>query len=169
MKSSKKRGLIITILVLSTAGLIYFTSVRARMMKLYSIADRESVFQFMSFELRHFGGDAVMDIIEFPPQLVPVYSLEHFEMFREGCGGPTVYTMMDPSADLPNHFSDNMKTLRTTYVRTYYFFNNAGTIVWEYTHARAHIVRATLNQLHTDGLIERINRGVYFLKVEELT
>lgn len=135
-KLSKKRGLIITILVLSTAGLLFFTSVRARVSKLYSIADRESVFQFMSFELRHFGGDAVTDVIEFPPQVVPVYSLEHFEMFREHCGGPTVYTMMDPSrADEPEHFSDNKRTLFTTYARTYYFFNNAGTAAWEYTHA----------------------------------
>jgi len=106
-----------------------------RMSKLNSIADRESVFQFMSFELRHFGGDAVMDVIEFPPQVVPVYSLELFETFREGCGGPTVYTMMEPSrTDLPNNFSDNKRTLRTTYFRTYYFFNNAGTIAWEYNH-----------------------------------
>ena len=141
MKSSKKRGLILTIIVLSTAGVLYFTSVQARMVKLYSIADRESVFQFMSFELRHFGGDAIMDVIEFPPQpqvgeaVVPVYSLELFKTFREGCGGPTVYTVMDPSrSDDPEHFSDNVRTLRTTYVRTYYFFNNAGTIVWEYTH-----------------------------------
>jgi hypothetical protein len=113
-KLSKKRVLIITILVLSTAGLLYFTSVRARMVKLYSIADRESFFQFMSFELRHFGGDAVMDVIEFPPQVVPVYTLENFETFREGCGGPTVYTMMDPSrVDEHEHFSDNVRTLRT--------------------------------------------------------
>ena len=68
MKLSKKRGLILIIIVLSTAGVLYFTSVQARMVKLYSIADRESVFQFMSFELRHFGGDAVMDVIEFPSQ-----------------------------------------------------------------------------------------------------
>lgn len=135
MKSRKRRGLILTIIVLSIAGLLYSFSVHTRMMKLYSIADRESVFQFMSFELRHFGGDAAMDVIEFPPQVVPVYSLENFETFREGCGGPTVYTMMDPSrADEREHFSDNVRTLRTTYVRTYYFFNNAGTIVWEYTH-----------------------------------
>ena len=135
MKLSKKRGLILTIIVLSTAVVLYSFSVQTRMMKLYSIADRESVFQFMSFELRHFGGDAVMDVIEFPSQVIPVYSLENFETFREGCGGSTVYTMMDPSrADWPEHFSDNVRTLRTTYVRTYYFFNNAGTIVWEYTH-----------------------------------
>ena len=141
-KSSKKKGLILTIIVLSTAGVLYSTSIRTRVSKLYSIADRESVFQFMSFELRHFGGDAVVvDVIEFPPQpqvgeaVVPVHSLEHFKTFREGCGGPMVYTMMDPSrADWPEHFSDNVRTLRTTYVRTYYFFNNAGTIVWEYTH-----------------------------------
>jgi len=134
-KSSKKKGLILTIIVLSTAGVLYSTSIRTRVSKLYSIADRESVFQFMSFELRHFGGDAVTDVFEFPPQVVPVYSLEDFEMFRELCGWPTVYTMMDPSrADEPEHFSDNKRTLRTTYVRTYYFFNNAGTIAWEYNH-----------------------------------
>ena len=134
-KLSKKRGLIITILVLSTAWLLYSTSVRTRVLNLYSIADRESVFKFMTFELRHFGGDAVTDVIEFPPQVVPVYSLEDFEKFRELCGGPTVYTMMRPTrADFPNHFSDNKRTLRTTYFRTYYFFNNAGTIAWEYTH-----------------------------------
>ena len=141
MKSSMKRGLILTIIVLSTAVVLYSFSVSIRVSKLNSIADRESAFQFMSFELRHFGGDAVMDVIEFPPQpqvgeaVVPVYTLEHFEMFRELCGEPTVYTMMEPSrTDLPNHFSDNKRTLRTTYFRTYYFFNNAGTIVWEYNH-----------------------------------
>ena len=142
MKSSMKRGLILAIIVVAAAGVLYFFSVNMRASKLCNIADRESVFQFMSFELRHFGGDAVVvDVIEFPPQpqvgesFVPVYSLELFEQFREGCGNTTVYTMMEPSrTDLPNHFSDNKRTLRTTYFRTYYFFNNAGTIVWEYTH-----------------------------------
>jgi hypothetical protein len=81
MKSSKKRDLILTILVLSTAVVLYPTfSMRTRMLKLYSIADRESVFKFMTFELRHFGGDAVTDVIELPPQVLPVYSLEDLEI-----------------------------------------------------------------------------------------
>jgi hypothetical protein len=64
-----KRGLILAIIVVSAVGVQYFSSVRMRMSKLCSIADRESVFHFMSFELRHFGGDAVVvDVIEFPPQ-----------------------------------------------------------------------------------------------------
>lgn len=135
-KLSEKRDLILTIIFLTTAVVLYPTfSARTRMLKLYSIADRESVFKFMTFELRHFGGDAVTDEIELPPQVVPVYSLEDFEKFRELCGGPTVYTTMRPTrADFPNHFSDNKRTLYTTYFRTYYFFNNAGTIAWEYTH-----------------------------------
>lgn len=133
---SKKRNLILTIIVLSTAVVLYPTfCMRRRMSMLYSIADRECVFKFMTFELRHFGGRAVTDEIELPPQVVHVYSLEDFEKFRELCGGPTVYTMMRPTrADFPNHFSDNKRTLYTTYFRTYYFFNNAGTTAWEYTH-----------------------------------
>ena len=133
MKLSKKRRLILTIIVLVV---LYPTfCMRRRMSMLYCIADRECVFKFMTFELRHFGGRAVTDVIELPPQVVPVYSLEDFEKFRELCGGPTVYTMMRPTrADEPEHFSDNKRTLRTTYFRTYYFFNNAGTIAWEYTH-----------------------------------
>ncbi len=141
MKSSMKRGLILTIIVLSTAGVLYSFSVRKRVSKLCSIADRESVFQFMSFELRNFGKTTIVDEIKFPPQpqvgesFVPVYSLELFETFRGYCGEPMVYTMMEPSrTDLPNNFSDNKRTLRTTYFRTYYFFNNAETIVWEYNH-----------------------------------
>ena len=134
-KLSKREGLILIIFGLSIAGGLYYTSVGVRVAKLNNIADRESGFQFMSFELRHFGGDAVMDVIEFPPQVETVDLLEDFEKYRELCGGPTVYTMTRRSrADWPNHFSDNKRTLRTTYVKTYYFFNNAGTIVWEYTH-----------------------------------
>jgi hypothetical protein len=34
----------------------------------------------MTFELRHFGGDAVTDVIELPPQVLPVYSLEDLEI-----------------------------------------------------------------------------------------
>ena len=68
MKSSMKRGLILAIIVVAAAGVLYFFSVSMRASKLCNIADRESVFQFMSFELRHFGGDAVVvDVIEFPP------------------------------------------------------------------------------------------------------
>jgi len=142
MKSSKKRGWILIIFGLLIAGGLYYTSsVGVRVAKLHSIAGREIGFQFMSFELRNFGKVTVVDEIELPPQpqvgksFVPVYSLELFETFRGYCGEPMVYTMMEPSrTDEPNHFSDNKRTLRTTYFRTYYFFNNAGTTVWQYNH-----------------------------------
>ena len=68
MKSSMKRGLILTIIVVLAAGVFYSTSVGMRATKLSSIANRESTFQFMSFELRHFGKVTIVDEVQLPPQ-----------------------------------------------------------------------------------------------------
>lgn len=139
MGQETRRHSTILVIVLMVAVILsgsYLALSTTRAEKLYSLADKRSHFLFASFEAMNLGGFAVSGvIIESPSLIVIVDSVEDFVTF---INGSTVYTMEEPWSTSKyngtNNFSDYRRVLETSYIRTYYVFNDEMTIAWRYTH-----------------------------------